>query len=224
MTQESQNALVTFVTNLISVVTPDVSDIERHIYDLKKANPSLSQNKLAEKWADTICQRYASLGAVTALPSAIPGLGTAVQFGVEAGGISTDLAYMIRCMAGLTMGVGLIYERDIAATFHQDFVRVLGLWCGVLSLGKEATVKVSQKIAIAQFDKIPGKIFAKINQKVGTTIVTKYGTKRGGIAVGRLVPFGVGAAVGYSFNLATMKGFKKKAITYYTTEDSVLMF
>ena len=94
MTQESQNALVTFVTNLISVVTPDVSDIERHIHDLKKANPSLSQNKLAEKWADTICQRYASLGAVTALPSAIPGLGTAVQVGVEAGGISTDLAYM----------------------------------------------------------------------------------------------------------------------------------
>lgn len=224
MSQESQTALVAFVTNLIGAVTPDISDIKRHIFDLKKANPSLSQNKLAEKWADSICQRYASLGAVTALPSAIPGLGTAVQVGVEAGGISADLAYMIRCMAGLTMGVGLIYERDIGATFHQDFVRVLGLWCGVLSLGKEATVKVSQKIAIAQFNKIPGEIFKKINQKVGTTIVTKYGTKRGGIAVGRLVPFGVGAAVGYGFNLVTMKRFKYQAITYYTTKNDILIF
>ena len=74
MSQESQTALVAFVTNLIGAVTPDISDIKRHIFDLKKANPSLSQNKLAEKWADSICQRYASLGAVTALPSAIPGL------------------------------------------------------------------------------------------------------------------------------------------------------
>ncbi|MFD2270883.1 hypothetical protein ACFS07_06490 [Undibacterium arcticum] len=50
---------------------------------------------------------------------------------------------------------------------------------------------------------------------MGTTIVTKYGAKRGGIAVGRLVPFGVGAVVGGGFNWATMKGFKTAAANYY---------
>jgi hypothetical protein len=66
-------------------------------------------------------------------------------------------------------------------------------------------------------------VFKRINRKVATTIVAKYGTKRGGIAVGRLIPFGVGALVGGGFNLATMKAFKKSAINYYRTEDGIIV-
>ena len=166
---------------------------------------------------------FAAEGAVSALPSAIPGLGTAFQFGVEATTISADLAYMLRCMAGMVIGIEYIYSRDIDAPFNQEFVRVLGLWCGVLNLSKEATLRVSKKVAIAQFRKVPGEIFKRINKKVGTTIVAKYGTKRGGIAIGKLIPFGVGSLVGGGFNLATMKGFKKAAISYFGT-DGVMMY
>ena len=160
-----------------------------------------------------MCWRYASEGAATALPGAIPGLGTGAQIAIETGAISADLAYMFRCMAGMTIGIGIIYDRDVEATFNQDFVRVPGIWCGVLSLGKEAAVRVSSKVAVAQFKKVPAEIFKRINRKVATTIVTKYGTKRGGIAVGRLIPFGVGVIVGGGFNLATMKAFKQPAIS-----------
>ena len=52
--------------------------------------------------------------------------------------------------------------------------------------------------------------------------MTKYGTKRGGIAIGKLVPFGAGVLVGGGFNLATMKGFKATAIKYYRQNDCVL--
>ena len=214
--------LTTVVMKAIAALQPDADDVARHIADLRIAHPTLSKDALAAKWANKICWRYASAGAVTALPGAIPGWGTLAQVAIEGGAISTDLAYMLRCMAGLTIGVGVIYEREIEASFHQDFVRVLGIWCGVLTLGKEATLRVVSKVAIAQFKKVPAVVFKKINPTVGTTIVTKYGTKRGGIAVGRLVPFGVGAIVGGGFNLATMKGFKKAAISYYKTDDSVL--
>lgn len=217
-----QPALTTFVLKAIEALQPNSEDVARHISDLRFAHPRLKNDALANKWADKICWRYASEGAATALPGAIPGLGTAAQVGIEVGAISADLAYMLRCMAGMTIGVGKIYERDTDASFNQDFVRVLGVWCGVLILGKEATVRVASKVAIAQFKKVPAEIFKRINRKVGTTIVTKYGTKRGGIAVGRLIPFGVGAVVGGGFNLATMKGFKKAAINYYRTDDFVL--
>lgn len=206
---------------IIETVQPNVDDTKRNVEDLRSANPKLSNDELAHKWSDKICQRFMSEGAVTALPGSIPGIGTGYQIGIEATAITTDLAYMIRCMAGLTIGVGLIYGRDVEASFNQDFIRVLGLWCGVLSLGKSATSRVAQKVAIAQFKKVPAEIFKRINRKVGTTIVTKYGTKRGGVAVGRLVPFGVGALIGGGFNLWTMKDFKKKAIAYYSVEDSL---
>ncbi len=64
----------------------------------------------------------------------------------------------------------------------------------------------------------------KINRKVGTTIFTKYGAKRGGIAVGRLIPFGVGALVGGGFNLATMKKFKRNAINYFSSDNGHQLF
>jgi hypothetical protein len=217
-----QSLLTTCVLKAIETLQPDSDDVARHIADLRSAHPKLTKDGLANKWTDKICWRYASEGAATALPGAIPGWGTAAQVAIEAGAISADLAYMIRCMAGMTIGVGQIYDRDTDASFNQDFVRVLGIWCGVLSLGKEATVRVTTKVAIAQFKKVPVEIFKRINRKVGTTIVAKYGTKRGGIAVGRLIPFGVGALVGGGFNLATMKGFKKAAINYYKTDDSIL--
>lgn len=217
-----QPALTNFVLKAIETLQPDYDDVARHIVDLRSAHPSLTKDALAEKWADRICWLFASEGAVTAIPGAVPGLGTAAQIGIEAGAISADLAYMLRCMAGLTIGVGQVYGRDTGAAFNEELVRVLGVWCGVLSLGREATVRITSKVAIAQFKRVPAEVFKRINRRVGATLVTKYGTKRGGIAVGKLVPFGVGVVVGGGFNLATMKGFKKVAIEYYRTDHAVL--
>ncbi len=211
-----------FILNAITTLQPDSVDIARHITDLRAAHPSLRHDALASKWADEICWRYAFEGAASALPGTIPGLGTELQVVIETGAISTDLVYMLRCMAAMTIGIGQIFERDMESTFHQDFMKVISLWCGVLGLGKETSVRITSKVAMAHFKRVPGNVFMRINRKVGTTIITKYGTKRGGIAIGRLIPFGVGAIVGGGFNLATMKGFKKAAIKYYKTDDAVL--
>ena len=207
---------------LIETLVPEKEKIHREIEEFKNSHPNYSKRQLANKWGDRICKLYAAEGALTALPSSIPGIGTIVQVGVEAGAISVDLAYMIRCMSGMSIGISVIYEKDISSPFNQDFVRVLGLWCGVLDVVKQATNRVTKKIAVQQFKRVPAEIFKKINRKVGTTIVTKYGTKRGGIAVGRLIPFGVGAIVGGTFNLVVMKKFKKSAIAYYGEQDIVL--
>ena len=207
---------------LTETVQPSRDALIQEIGEFRTAHPDWDRDRLAAKWANRICWLYAGEGAATALPGAVPGLGTLAQVGVEGVAISADLAYMLRCMAGMCMGIGHIYHRDLDAPFNQEFVRVLGLWCGVLSLSKEATARVATKVAIAQFKKVPGEVFKRINRKVGTTLVTKYGTKRGGIAVGRLIPFGVGTLVGGGFNLATMKGFKAAALRYYGSEDGVM--
>ena len=219
----SKNAVQKVVMDVVNVIEPDRLKILREIKDFKKAYPSYSAHELAENWADKICWLYAAEGAATAIPGAIPGLGTAVQVMVETGAISADMLYMLRCMAGLVRGIGHIYDRDMDAPFNEQFVRVLGIWCGVLTPVKEASIRITSKVAIAQFKHVSAEIFKRINRKVGTTIITKYGTKRGGIAIGRLIPFGIGIIVGGGFNLATMKGFKAAAIKYYGTKGIVLI-
>jgi hypothetical protein len=55
----------------------------------------------------------------------------------------------------------------------------------------------------------------KINTKLGTTVLTKYGTKRGGVALGRMLPFGVGATVGGGVNLIMTRSFGSVILRYY---------
>lgn len=127
-------------------------------------------------------------------------------------------------MGAMTTGIGMIYGRDIESSFNQEFVKVLGLWCGVLKSTEETAKRIGTKVAVAQFKRVPAEIFKKINRKVGATILTKYGAKRGGIAVGKLIPFGVGTLIGGGFNLATMKTFKRNAIKYFSSYNGSQLF
>lgn len=186
----------------------------------KKVTPLKIKNELADLYGNRLKRKYTSVGVVSALPSAIPGIGTAVQVAVEVGAVSGDLALMLRWMSANCYGIALIYDKDISSEFNEEFIRILGLWCGAIQVAKKGTTVVATKVAVVHFNKaITGKVVQQINKKVGLSIFSKYGTKRGGIALGRLIPFGVGALVGGTFNYFTMHGFKKSAIKYFQTED-----
>ena len=212
------------IVKLTQTLTPPYEEIKRDVNDFRKAHHAMTANELANAYGNRICWKFTSVGVLSALPSIIPGPGTGVQIAMEGGAISADLALMLRWMGSLTCGIGHIYARDMTTNFNQDYVKILGLWCGVLKTAEQATKRVATKVAVSQFKKVPGKIFTKINQKVGTTIVTKYGAKRGGIAIGRLIPFGVGAIVGGTYNSVTMKTFKKKAIFYFASDNDTNLY
>ena len=120
------------------------------VYDFKKANSKLSKNELAEKYCNNICWKYSSVGTATALPGIIPGLGTITQVATTGVTISTDLALMLRWMGSMTYGTALIYDRDIESNFNQDFVKVLGLWCGVLKAAEQASKRVGKTIGYSR--------------------------------------------------------------------------
>ena len=206
---------------IVNAVSPSYESIKTEITELKKSYPKKTKDELANIFGDRLKRKYTSVGVATTLPSVIPGLGTAVQIATEVTTVSGDLALMLRWMAANCYGIGIIYEKDIEAEFNQEFVRVLGVWCGVIQFAKVGATKIGTKIAVVQFNKkVSGKVLQKINQRVSTTILTKYGTKRGGIALGRLIPFGVGAAIGGTFNYFTMNGFKKSAINYFKSDEA----
>lgn len=205
---------------IVNAVAPSYDSIKIEIGELKKSYPRKSQGELADLYGNRLRKKYTSVGVVSALPSVIPGFGTAAQIAVEVTTVSGDLALMLRWMAANCYGIALIYDKDINAEFNQEFVRVLGIWCGVIQSAKIVSTKIATKVAAVQFNKkVSGKVLQKINQRVSTTILTKYGTKRGGIALGRLIPFGVGALIGGGFNYYTMNQFKKSAIEYFKADE-----
>lgn len=205
-----------FLLRLISTLAPSPKKVSDWVREVRRENPELGPDQLAEYLSDRIVWTYTSQGAALALPGAIPGLGTIVQAGVELGATGTDVALMVRNQTYLTFALGECYGLHGRDTLIQDALICMGLWTNTLALTKTGAVRVGTKIAAASFKKhFPTAVLRRINKKVGTTILTKYGTKRGGVALGKLVPFGVGVVVGGGFNYLTMKAFAASARSYF---------
>lgn len=200
---------------IILKVMPAFPDIRKDIELLKQKNHSMPPQELSRLYSNGVRKKYTSVGVATALPGVFPGLGTAAQIAMEAGAVSADLILMLRWMAALCYGTGLIYGKDTEQDFEDEFILVLGIWAGVV-LPEKAAVAKGEKISVKHFDKhITDRIRNRMNQKIGRKLITKYGSKRGGAVLGRLVPFGVGAVVGGTFNYFTIDRFGKAADEYF---------
>lgn len=200
---------------LILKVMPPFHDIRTEVQQLKLANPHKTPHELSRMFIKKTRNKYASVGAVSALPGVIPGLGTVAQIAVEAGAISTDVVLMLRWMAAICYATGIIYGKDTEYDFEQEYTVVLGIWAGVV-LPEKAALAQGGKLVISHFDKhINDRIKNRMRQKIARKLATKYGSKRGGAVVGRLIPFGVGAVVGGLFNYVTMQRFGNAADNYF---------
>jgi hypothetical protein len=204
---------------LTKKMMPHFAEIRAEIALLKQKHPGVYGHELSKIYRRQVTRKYTSVGVVSALPGVIPGLGTVAQVAIEAGAISADVLLMLRWMASLCYGTGLIYGQDTEDDFDDRFTVVLGLWSGVL-LPEKAGITLGERITVKHFDQhITDRIRNRMNQKIGRKLVTKYGAKRGGVALGTLVPFGIGAAVGGTFNYTTMSRFGKAAEEYFRDEN-----
>lgn len=194
---------------------PSFRDIRTEVHLLRMGNPGKNPKELSRLYMKRVRNKYATVGAASALPGAIPGLGTIAQIAMETGAISADVALMLRWMASLCYATGLIYGKDVEEEFEDEFTVVLGIWAGVVVPAKAAEAK-GERLSVNHFDKhITDRIRNRMNQKIGRKLITKYGSKRGGAALGRLIPFGIGAVVGGTFNYFTLEKFGKAADDYF---------
>lgn len=206
-----------FLYRLIAMLAPDPKKVADWVREVRCENPGITTDALAEYVSGRVVRTYTSQGAALALPGAVPGLGTLVQAGVEVGATSTDLGLMVRNQTYLTFALGECYGVRGREVLIQDALICMGLWTNALVLTKGGAIRIGGKIAEASFKrKFPGVVLQRVNRKVGTTILTKYGAKRGGIALGRLIPFGIGVVVGGTFNYVTMRGFASSARRYFS--------
>lgn len=210
-----QSALITAFKAM--GIVPEPQNVRDSARKYRRANPGLSSGELAEKLASAATWRMTGAGVVASLPGAIPGLGTAAQVAIGGATISGETWLMLRNLTVLQMTVAALYGHDPSDEDRLDELLITwGLMTGAVVPAKEATKRVGTKVAIKQFNtRVSGALVRKINQKLGTTVFTKWGTKRGGIALGRLIPFGVGAVVGGGMNYSTARSFANQVLRLY---------
>lgn len=151
----------------------------------------------------------ATVGASAAAPGVGTGVGLAASF-AEVGVTARRLADLILTIAAIRgMSSEDLEERKAwvlsVLAFGNSASAGFSRLAGEMGkgLGKKATAKV------------PSEVLRQINRTLGRTIITKYGTKRGAMAIGKLLPLGIGAAIGGSANYVLVRQVGRQADHFF---------
>ena len=214
-TRPDKHGLVEILARL--QLLPDPHHMDRRVEELKAKHPAESAEDLANRAVMATISRCTGVGIVAGLPGTIPGLGTFAQACATLGIAGGEAAILLREVAALQFFVAGLYGHDLHAPERIDELLVIaGLQSGAVLPAREAGKRVGTKIAVAQFNRhVSGAMLRKINTRLGTTVLTKYGTKRGGVALGRLLPIGIGAAIGGSVNFMMTRTFSHWILRFY---------
>lgn len=159
-------------------------------------------------------RELATAGALVGGLAAVPAVGTGAAVAVSVG----ELGWLTVRIADMVLTIAVIHGHT-EAEVEERRAWVLS----ILAFGDTAFAgftKLAGEMGKGLGAKAVGKVSAEtlrsINRALGRTIITKYGTKRGVIALGRVLPFGIGAAIGSTANYAGMRMISRQANQFFT--------
>lgn len=181
-----------------------------------RRNAAATAGTAAERVAQlrrTFARELATVGAATGGVAALPaaGTGTALVTGFA------EISWFTARSADLILAIAAVHGHT------EPSVEERRLWIlSILAFGDGAAATVTKlagemgkglgKKATAR---ISAETLRSINRAIGRTIFTKYGTKRGVIALGTAFPLGIGAAIGGSANYALTRALARHADSFF---------
>jgi hypothetical protein len=198
--ESAQTALKFAVDRALSIQQPVVV---RHVRRATRTRPDAEPRQIVRALERQYLAAVSTSGAAVGGAAAAPGVGTGAAVVVSVG----EIAFFLEASALLSLAVAEIHGLEI-----EDLERRRTLLLTVL-LG-DSGVKVVEKAAARTgahwgrkvTNQVSMETIRRINSVLGRHFVTKYGTKQGIIVIGRLAPFGIGAAIGGGGNALLGRG------------------
>jgi hypothetical protein len=164
-------------------------------------HPDATPNDVARLLVYQRSKLSAMAGAVSALPGAFPGVGTAAEIGA---GLA-DAVALVYTQVALVLAVSAAYDHDLADHDARaaDVRVVLALDAGVAKFDGE------------RLDPNDPSLSADLNRELGALVVKRTARRRARTLLGREIPFGVGVAFGAGANFRAMRHTGRTALRYY---------
>ena len=182
--------------------------VERHLARLRSNRPEALPAHITKRLNTEFRTATISAGAGVGAAAAAPGVGTAaalVLSGGEALGFLNATALYVLSRAEVH-GIPL---HDVERRRTLVMAIMLGE-AGAKSV-QQVAERTGQHWAKQLVRRVPQAKINAVNKVLGRHFVTKYGTKQGIVVLGRVVPFGIGAAIGGAANAAFSHGIIKAA-------------
>jgi hypothetical protein len=182
---------------LEGAVTSREPAIHAKVEHLRSTRPLATNDQLARLLIRSTRRRVAGTGALSGAAAIAPGLGTALAIGT----ITSQALYALEQEIELVLGVAMIYGHDLRGSEGRvlEALVVVSLASGALKLREDVLVAGGQRIAL----------------RLMTHVLSRTVATRASRAAGRVIPLGIGLAVGAGFDWVTVTALGRAAMRYY---------
>lgn len=176
---------------------------EAQVKQLRKKHPTKTTEEIIAILERRYLSETTSIGVGSGAAAAVPGAGTVAALGLTA----VDAGSFLTATAVHVFAVMKVLDIELADIEHE---RALVMSIVLGGSGSRTIERVAQRTGKhwgkLLVDSTPNAAIKQINKVLGRHFVTKYGTKQGIIVLGKVAPFGIGAAVGGGLNHLMARG------------------
>lgn len=187
--------------------------IVAHVGRLREVHPNATNHQLALELIRSTRRRVAATGAVSGAASIAPGLGTLLALGT----VTSQTLYALEQEVELVLGIAMIFGHELRGSDERllEALVVLGVTSGALKLREEVLVAGGERLALAAFRRVPESILTHGGGRLISRVLLRFTTGSAGRVAARVVPLGVGIALGASFDWIAISGLGRAAMRYY---------
>lgn len=161
-----------------------------------------------------IRRELGAAGAASGGTAAIPGVG----LGTVATSFAVELGWSTIRLADLILTIAAIHGHDRADVDERRLwvLSILTYRDGAAGAVTKLAAELSGSPAERGARKLTHRTIRQMNSTLGAGVIAKYGSRRFVAALGRAVPFGVGAVLGYGMNTRAVTMTAKHAHSFFT--------
>ncbi|WP_148288512.1 hypothetical protein [Ilumatobacter nonamiensis] len=162
----------------------------------------------------SIRREVALAGAASGGTAAVPGVG----LGTASAAFAVELAWTTVRLCDLIMTIAVIHGHGRAGLEERRMwiLSILTYRDGAAGILAGFVAELAETSGRNGVRRISERTMQRINATVGRVVVGKYGKRAGVAAVGRAVPFGVGAALGYGINSRAVSTVSGHAHSFFS--------
>ncbi|WP_284747736.1 hypothetical protein [Amycolatopsis sp. RTGN1] len=173
--------------------------VSKNIARARQRRPDATPAEIVRTLERMYVSALAGTGAAVGATAAAPAVGTGIGLALSAGEFFSSL----QLSTLFVLSVAEVHSIRLDEIERRRML-VMGVLLGEsasTTIGKVAE-RTGQHWGRQLVGKVPLATLRQINKVLGRNFITRYGTRQGIIVLGRVVPFGIGAAIGGGANAA----------------------
>lgn len=172
---------------------------QAEVRKIRAKNPEITPEELLRKLRKRFISRVTSTGAAVGGTAALPGVGTVAALSAAMGD------------GAVSVGSTMFYVYSVLDVLDLDLEDLDSERAFILTIllggsGSSTVTKIAERTGGTLGKKVakstPRATIQQINKVLGRNFVTRFGSRQGIVVLGKIAPFGIGAAIGAGLNYA----------------------